>query len=157
MNKLEPIQPTIPKPANLISWLSDMLLLENLERENIVDEMLSTYIETCADYSPNTLDDLILYLQTESHRLEFKKALNNMNLVVAITFIAESEQQFQQAVRQLLLESRQDSRYSQTMKFYYLDNLGKDDFSGIVFNDEEYKKIHNRLMYFKERYLHFFS
>lgn len=146
----------IPNPANLLNWLSEMLLLKNNDRIQIVDTMLTTYIETCAEEFPEVLDDLILYLQTESHRIEFKNALNNMNLVVAMTFIAKNEQQFNQAVRLLLLESRQDSRYSQTMKLYYLNHLDKDDFSGMVFNEKEYEIISSRLSYFKAKYSSFF-
>lgn len=147
----------IPKPANLLNWLSEMLLLENSDRIKIVDNMLSTYIEICSEEFPEVLDDLILYLQSDSHRKEFKNALNNMNLVVAMTFIASNEQQFNQVVRLLLLESRQDSRHSQAMKLYYLNHLDKDDFSGMVFNEEEYKTISSRLIYFREKYTNFFS
>lgn len=147
----------LPKPANILDWLEEMLSLENASRTHIVDSMLTTYIQTCADLFPQHLDDLVLYLQTHTNREEFKKALNIINLVIAMTFIAQTDQQFQQAMRQLLLESRHDSVPSQIMKLYYLNNLDQDDFSGIVFNEQQYQEINDRILFFKEKYTHFFS
>jgi hypothetical protein len=143
----------IPKPANLLEWLGDMLKLENFDRAELVDTMLQTYITTCSEENPDELDNLVMYLQNSTQNEEFKKALNNINLGVAMTFIAEDDLQYQQAVRRLLFDSRQDSQYSRNMKLYYLNNLGKDEFSGITFNDEEYKVVKQRMDYLKDEYL----
>ena len=153
MKKDNPTPEDKTSKANLLDWLADMLKLEDPERQEIVEAMLQTYITTCADENPDHLDNLVLYLQTPIHREEFRKAMNNVNLAVAMTFTAQDELQYQQAIRRLLFDSRKDSQYSKTMKLYYIDNLDQDAFSGIAFNDAEYQVIKNRMNYFREEYL----
>lgn len=157
MDNLNELPDDLPKPANILDWLEEMSDIEKTDRATIIDSMLSTYIQTCIESFPDQLDDLTLYLQTHKNRIEFRKALNTINLVIAMTFIAQTQQVFEKAMRHLLSESRQDSVHSQFMKLYYLNHLNQDDFSGIAQTEQQYQEINERILFFKQKYTHFFS
>lgn len=141
---------------DLMIWIDDMLLLQDEERQEIVDNMLSSYIDTCSEEYPDTLGDLLIYLQEEENRIEFKKALNNINLVFSIIFTVNSRVEYYQAIRKLLSYCKTDNIHIQTMKKYYLNNLDRDDFSLVIYNDKEYSILLERINDFKEQYMLFY-
>lgn len=137
---------------NLLEWLNDMLAFQEEERHEIVEEILNSYIATLADEHPDKLKSLLNYLKSSENNLLFKKALNSINLVVALTFMAKDENQYQQGVRRILMDARTDGEHEKFMKKYYIQNLDQDDFSGIIFSQEDYDLILQRFVFFQQTY-----
>lgn len=154
---IQTIYSDIPNPSNLLEWLDIMLDINHHERSLIIDKMLLAYQETLLENNPQQAFLLNHYLDDKSGLIEFKHALNNINLLLAMTFIAQSQLQYEQAVRRILLDSRKDSMFSQQMKLYYLHHLKNEDFSHIVLHNVEQSHIIQRLHYFEDTYLNYHS
>lgn len=156
MNIMQNIeQNTSQEELSVIEWLTRMLDFNNIgeERVDVINDMLASYIKSIAEEHPEHLDSLVNYLQEEKNRLAFKSSMNNINLVVTLSFMIKEEQSYQQAIRLVMFHCRQDDSFAKFMKLYYLDNLDIHDFSGIVQNEKEYQAIEQRLDYFKTEYL----
>ena len=142
-----------PDTSNLLDWLGEALALKDEERQEIVDSMLQSYVKILADDDPAQLDALVLFLkESKENRKNFKQSLNNINLIVAMSFMVDDETQYNQVVRRILMACRQDSIYSKKMIFYYLNNLDQDNFKGIVENEADFALIVRRLAFFRENY-----
>lgn len=142
------------KPPSIMNWLSNMLDFNKIgqERQDIVNDMLASYIKSIAEDYPEHLESLVEYLQNYEQRFHFKSALNNINLVVTLSFMIQEEKDYQQAIRLIMFHCREDEHFAKFMKLYYLNHLDIHDFSGIVQNQAEYQHIQQRLNYFKEEY-----
>lgn len=139
---------------SVMQWLSTMLDFNQIgqERQDIIDDMLASYIKSIAQDYPEHLDSLVEYLQHHEQRLLFKSALNNINLVVTISFMIKEDKAYHQAIRLIMFHCRNDEQFAKFMKLYYLNHLDINDFSGIVQNQDEYQNIEQRFNYFKEEY-----